>query len=103
MCCSLSLLHCQICPSDSHGHKQFDSKVDDLNPTEDGEAGEEAHGAADEAKLGLQGHLHILLYLVIGGRVEVDLDQLQGGGLKAGGWGEFTCSVMYDIYIRNTS
>ena len=62
----------------------FGSKVENLNPTEDGEASEEPHGAADEAELGLQGHLHIPLYLVIGGRVEVDLDQLQGGGLYRG-------------------
>ena len=62
-------------------HEQFDCEVDNLDPTEDGEAGEEPHGAADEAELGLQGHLHISLYLVVGRRVEVDLDQLQGGGL----------------------
>ena len=78
---SLSLLHCQIRPSDSHCHEQFDGKVDDLDPTEDGEAGEEPHGAADEAELGFQCHLHVSLYLVIGGRVEVDLYQLQGGVL----------------------
>ena len=71
----------QIRPSDSQGHEELAGVVDDLDPTEDGEAGEEPHGAADEAELGLQGHLHILLYFVIGGRVKVDLDQLQGGGL----------------------
>ena len=84
MCCSLSLLHCQIRPGNSHGHEEFDGEVDDLDPTEDGEAGEEPHGAADEAELGLQGHLHIPLYLVIGGRVKVDLDQLQGSELYGG-------------------
>ena len=30
-------------------HEKFDCKVDNLDPTEDGEAGEEPHGAADEA------------------------------------------------------
>ena len=52
-------------------------KVYHLDPTEDGEAGEEPHGAADEAELGLQGHLHIALYLVECRRVHVDLDQLK--------------------------
>ena len=65
---SFSLLPCYF-----HGHEEFDGKVDDLNPTEDGKASEESHGAADEAELGLQSHLHILLYLVIGGCVKVNL------------------------------
>ena len=43
----------------------------------DGENSEEPHGAADEAELGLKGHLHITLYLVIGGGVKVDLDQIR--------------------------
>ena len=81
MCWNLSLLESHVSSSDSKWHDKFDSKVDNLDPTEDGEACEKPHGATDEAELGLQGHLHILLYLVIGGRVKVDLDQLQGGGL----------------------
>ena len=56
-------------------HNEFHCVVDNLNPTEDGEAGEEPHGATDEAELGLQGHLHIPLNLIIGGGVEVNLDQ----------------------------
>ena len=70
-----------LCSWGSQWHEQLHKVVQNLHPTEDGEAGEEPHGAADEAELGLQGHLHIPLYLVIGGRVKVDLDQLQGGGL----------------------
>ena len=84
MCCNLSLLHCQVCPIDSHGHEEFDGKVDYLDPTEDGEAGEEPHGAANEAELGLQGHLHIPLYLVICGRGEVDLDKLEATIFQGG-------------------
>ena len=61
----------------SQWHEQLDDVVDDLHPTEDGEAGEEPHGAADEAELGLQGHLHIPLYLIIGGRVEVDVNRVK--------------------------
>ena len=34
--------------STAEGEKKFDAKVDDLHPTEDGEAGEEPHGAPDE-------------------------------------------------------
>ena len=56
--------------------KELDGKVDDLNTTEDRKASEEPHGAADEAELSLQGHLHIPPYLVIGGRVKIDLNQL---------------------------
>ena len=62
----------------SQGHDEFYSKVDNLDPTEDGKAGEEPHSAADEANLGGQSHLDIPLYFIIGGCVEVDLDQLQG-------------------------
>ena len=43
-----------------------DGVVDDLDPTEDGEASEETHRPPDEAKLGLQGHLLVLFNLVIG-------------------------------------
>ena len=88
MRCSLSFLQCQIRPSDSQWHEQFYDELDNLDPTENGEAGEEPHGATDEAKLGLQGHLHIPLYLVIGGRVKVDLDQLQRGIVDGGSLGE---------------
>ena len=74
-----------IGPGNLQRNKKLDCIVDNLDPTEDGEACEEPHGAANETKLGLQGHLNIPLYLIIGGRVEVDLDQLQGGGLQGGG------------------
>ena len=39
----------------SQRQDELDSEVDNLDPTEDGEAGEESHGAADEAELGLDG------------------------------------------------
>ena len=48
------------------GGKEPDGVVDDLDPTEDGEASEETHRPPDEAKLGLQGHLLVLFNLVIG-------------------------------------
>ena len=56
-------------------YEELDDIVNNLHPTEDGEASEEPHGTTDKAKLGLQGHRHILLYHVIGGCVKVDLDQ----------------------------
>ena len=67
--CSSALLCC------SEGQKELEDKVENFDPTKDGEACEEPHGAADEAELGLQGHLHIPLNVVICGRVEIDLDQ----------------------------
>ena len=66
------LRHFNLC--DSKRHKELDGVVDNLNPTKDGEAGEETHGAADESDLGCQSHLDIPLYLVISGSVEGDLD-----------------------------
>ena len=71
---------------DSEGHKELNSKVNNLDPTEDGESSEQSHGAANQTKLGLQGHLLILLNLIISGRVEVDLDQLQGSVLYSCSW-----------------
>ena len=63
-------------PSGFERHEELYDVVDDLHTTEDGEAGDEPHSAANEAKLGLQGHLHISLYLVIGSCVKVDMIQL---------------------------
>ena len=40
--------------------------VDNLDPTEDGEAGEEPHGASDDSQSCLGGHPVILYYLIIG-------------------------------------
>ena len=45
-----------LCPLRSGGperHEELADVVDDLDPTEEGEAGEKPHGAADEAELGL--------------------------------------------------
>ena len=90
----------QIRFPDPQGQKQFNGVVDNLDPTEDGEAGEESHGATDEAELGLQGHLHILLYLVICGRVKVDLYQLQGRILEDTNWNYKILSFLKtDVYL----
>ena len=59
------------------GHEELGEVVEDLHGAEDGEAGEESHGATDQTQLGVDGHLHISLYLVIGPSVEVDLNYLQ--------------------------
>ena len=42
---------------DSQGEEELDGIVDDLDATEDGEAGEETHCASDQSKLGLRCHL----------------------------------------------
>ena len=57
-----------------------DEKEDDLDPTDDGEASEESHGASNETQLGLRLDLLVSLDVVKGGRVKVDLHQLEGWG-----------------------
>ena len=62
--------------NEPEGHEELGEVVDYLHAAEDGEAGEESHGAADQTQLGVDCHLHVSLYLVIGRRVKVDLDHL---------------------------
>ena len=57
---------------------QPEEKEDDLNPTYDGETSEESHGASNETQLGLRLDLLVSLDVVKGGRVKVDLHQLEG-------------------------
>ena len=45
--------------------KEPDGVVDDLDPTEDGEASEEAHRSPDEAKLGFHCHLQIMKKIIV--------------------------------------
>ena len=52
-------------------------KEDDLNPTHDGKACEESHGASKETQLALHLDLLVSLDVVEGGRVKVDLHQLE--------------------------
>ena len=56
---------------------QPEQKVNDLHPTDDGEASEESHGASNETQLGLRLDLLVSLDVVKGGRVKVDLHQLE--------------------------
>ena len=48
----------EIGPGNPKGQEEPDHKVDDLDPTEEGEASEETHRASNEAQLGLSCHLH---------------------------------------------
>ena len=69
-----NLIVLQISSGSSECHEERDGKVDDLDPTENGEASEESHGAPDHWKLahkagGVQA-------TIIGGRVKIDLKQL---------------------------
>ena len=61
---------------ESSGHEELGKVVDDLHPAEDGEAGEEPHGASDEPQGRLSCHLLVLFNLIIGCRGQVDLDKL---------------------------
>ena len=56
--------------------KEPDGVVDDLDPTEDGEASEETHRSPNETKLGLQGHLLVLFHFVIGWCVKENLNKV---------------------------
>jgi len=56
-----------------------EEKENDLHPTDDGETSEESHGASNETQLGLRLDLLVSLDVVKGGRVKIDLYQLQGG------------------------
>ena len=58
---------------------QPEEKEDDLDTADNGESSEESHGASDETQLGLSLDLLVPLDLVVGGRVKVDLHQLEGG------------------------
>ena len=55
---------------------QPEEKENNLNPADDGESGEEPHGAPNEAQLGLRLDPLVSLDVVKGGRVKVDLHQL---------------------------
>ena len=55
-----------------------EEKEDTLNPADDREASKESHGASDETQLGLSLDILVSLDVVEGGRVKVDLHQLQG-------------------------
>ena len=56
----------------------LEEKEDDLNPTDDREASEEPHGASNKTQLGLRLDLLVPLDIVKGGRVKVNLHQLEG-------------------------
>ena len=57
--------------------QELDGIVDDLNATEDGESGEKPHGASNKTQGGLQSHLHVLFYLVVGRDTKKDVDHFQ--------------------------
>ena len=61
---------------ESERQEELSKVVDDLHPTEDGEASEEAHGATNEPQRCLSCHLHIFLNFIIGCCGQVDLDKL---------------------------
>ena len=62
---------------DDKNKNQPEEKEDDLDATDDGEPSQEPHGASNETQLGLHLDLLVSLDVVKGGRVKVDLHQLQ--------------------------
>ena len=61
---------------DSERHEELGKVVDDLPPAEDGEAGEEPHGAPDQAQGSLRCNPFVLLYLIKCCSTKVDIDKL---------------------------
>ena len=57
---------------------EFEEKEDNLNATDDGKPTKESHGASNETQLSLCLDLFVSLDVVKGGRVKVDLNQLEG-------------------------
>ena len=57
---------------------ELNQKIQDLYTTDDGEPSEESHGASYETQLALELDLSVSLYLVVGRRVEEDVDKLDG-------------------------
>ena len=57
---------------------QPEQKVNDLHPTDDGEASEESHGASNETQLGLRLDFLVSLNLVKGGCFKSDFNNLKG-------------------------
>ena len=64
-----------------------DEKEDDLDPTDDGEASEESHGAADQTQLRVRLDPLVPLDLVKRGSVKEDLDNLEGCVGLLDSWG----------------
>ena len=54
-----------------------EDEKNDLNATDDGKARKKSHGATNETQLGLRLDLLVPLDVVKGGRVKIDLDQLE--------------------------
>ena len=52
-------------------------KVQNFNPTDEGESGEKSHGASNQAQLTLKLDLLVPHNLVVGGRVKEYVDKLQ--------------------------
>ena len=63
-----------------------EEKENELNPADDGAACEESHGASNETQLGLCLDILVSLDVVEGGRVEVDLNQLDCWGWDLLSW-----------------
>ena len=57
--------------------KESQQEVDHLNSTQNREADKTTHGAANVHDNTGESHLDILLDLVVGGRLQVDLDELK--------------------------
>ena len=67
-------------------HEKSDEVIENLDSTEDWEAGEQTHRASDQAELSFQRQFDIPLNLVVAGGDKVDLDQVQWRKPFGRGW-----------------
>ena len=72
--CFAFLFHFDLCWVEEY----LDGKIDHFNSTDDGKSSEKTHGASNKTDLVFNFYLFVPFNLVKGGRVEEDLDQLQG-------------------------
>ena len=62
----------------SDRRSQFDQKEQDLKSADDGKSSQQSHGSSNYAELIIFDFL-VSFNVVVGGRVKVDLHQLEGG------------------------
>ena len=80
-----------LCLVQSEGEKKLGEEIENFDTTQDGEAGEEPHVAADEGDEGGKRDLHVPLHDVVSGRADVEVDNLQGIEIFV-----LTCTVRKD-------
>ena len=82
--------------------EKFNNKTDELNTTDDGESSQESQSPSKEAQLGFKLDLLVPFNLVEGGRVKIDLDQLQPRFGQVVSWEDIMVSSLDDSKTHQT-